>query len=272
MIGFDLHVRRKRFRSPATVALEDLRFAVAPGEFVAIVGPSGAGKTTLLNVVAGLDTEFDGELRLENSDPARREEAPRLGFVFQQPQLMPWLTVLDNICLVLEESDEARERARSLLADVGLEDFDGAFPSQLSGGMQRRVALARSFVVRPDLLLMDEPFLSLDDPTAWRLRGQLIALWEECRPTVLYVTHDLREALTVADRVLFLSERPGRVILDHAIEIARPRGSMDPRVAELHQQLLAEHPDLLSGQTGGGDRRIAGDAAIESNPRPRVLP
>ena len=272
MIGLDVHVRRKRFRSPATVALENLRFAAAPGEFVAIVGPSGAGKTTLLNVVARLDTELDGELRLENSDSVRREETPCLGFVFQQPRLMPWLTVLDNICLVLEESDEAREKARSLLADVGLEDFEDAFPNQLSGGMQRRVALARSFVVRPHLLLMDEPFLSLDDPTAWRLRGQLVALWEECRPTVLYVTHDLREALTLADRVLFLSERPGRVILDHAIDIERPRSAMDPRVAELHQQLLAEHPNLLSGQAGGGDRRIAGDAGIESHPRSRVLP
>ena len=272
MIGLDVQVQRKAYRSPPTVALEDLRFAVEPGAFVAIVGPSGSGKSTLLNIVAGLDREFEGEIGLGCTASQSGQDATRLGFVFQQPRLMPWLTVLDNVLLVLEQTPEMTERARALLADVGLQEFENAFPGQLSGGMQRRVALARAFAVKPDLLLMDEPFLSLDDPSAWRLREQLVLLWNEYRPIVLFVTHDLREALSLAGRILFFSDRPGRVILDHPNDIERPRRSVDPRVAALQEQLLAAHPNLLSGFAGDAEESARDDAGIVAAPKPRAVP
>ena len=160
---------------------------------------------------------------------------------------MPWLTVLDNLLLVLDKAPQSVARCRHLLSEVGLAEVEHAFPNQLSGGMQRRVALARAFAVRPELLLMDEPFISLDAPTATRLRGLLLTLWAELRPTVLFVTHHLREALALADRVLFLSKGPGRVVLEVPVQLPRPRQLEDAGVGELHDRLLAQYPDLLSG-------------------------
>ena len=246
--GLRIAIGRKVFESPPTVALEGLAFTVEPGEFVAIVGPSGAGKSTLLNIVAGLDVHYEGEVACTNGtgDP----EEHRVGFVFQAPRLMPWLTALDNVRLVLPQEDGSVEAARDILAEVGLQGFEEAYPGQLSGGMQRRVALARAFGVKPLLLLMDEPFASLDDPLAWRLRGGLHELWRHHRPTVLFVTHDLTEALSLADRVLFLSPRPGRVVWEQPVDLPRPRGRDDPGVERLRADLLARHPEILAGRAG----------------------
>lgn len=241
-----MDVRRKAYAAPPTVALEEVTFALDEGEFAAVIGPSGAGKSTLLNIVAGLDTDYEGEVRA-NGEPG----ADRLAYVFQTPRLMPWLSVCDNVRLVLSDAARSAGVAERMLVEVGLEGFEDAFPNQLSGGMQRRVALARAFCVEPTLLLMDEPFASLDDPLAWRLRGQLSALWRRHRPTVLFVTHDLREALSLADRVLFLSARPGRIVLQQPVKIARPRGAHDPAVERLHAELLDQHPELLAGSAGG---------------------
>lgn len=242
MTALEIRIRRKVFAATGVCALRDLRFSVAGGEFLAIVGPSGAGKSTLLNIIAGLDREVDGEIAV-----AHDGAEARIGFMFQEPRLMPWLTVADNLRLVMAMDPEATARARRLLEQVGLAGFEDAFPGQLSGGMQRRVALARAFAIRPQVLLMDEPFLSLDAPTAARLRALLVALCESSRPTVLFVTHHLREALALADRVLFLSGRPGRVVLSHGVDLPRPRDLEDRAVGALHDRLLDEHPDLLSG-------------------------
>jgi ABC-type nitrate/sulfonate/bicarbonate transport system ATPase subunit len=228
--------------------------ALDDGEFVCLIGPSGCGKTTLLNIVGGLERDFEGQVR----HPAGQ----RIGVVFQTPRLLPWLTVLDNVCLVSKEPD-AVERARTLLDAMELGDVLHAFPGQLSGGMQRRVALARAFIIEPTLLLLDEPFVSLDTPTAERLRAMLVALWSRRRGTVLYVTHDVHEALALADRVCFMSGAPGRVVLDVPVALPRPRSADDRAVRALHATLLQRHPELLAGLAAVADE-AAVDAAADA--------
>lgn len=234
----------------AHVALSGFKLSLKPGEFVCLVGPSGCGKSTLLNLIAGLDSDFDGRVA---GDSSADDATAGIAYVFQEPRLMPWLNVLDNVLLVGSDSrDEMgraalRDRAIELLEAMELGDVMHAWPSRLSGGMQRRVALARGFLNRPGLLLMDEPFVSLDAPTAARLRDMLLGLWAEERSTVLFVTHDVREALTLADRVCFLSPSPAQVVLEQSIELSRPRRAAE--VDALLQTLLETSPDLLNGLT-----------------------
>ncbi|MGF1642322.1 MAG: ABC transporter ATP-binding protein [Thiotrichales bacterium] len=248
MRGLQVSIARKVYRRNQVVAIDGLTFHADRGEFVAIVGPSGAGKTTLLNTVSGIDSDFDGEVLLEGEAIQHgRATTQRIGFLFQDSRLMPWLSVFDNIQLVLGRDRAAREKAAALVEQVGLTEFTAAFPGQLSGGMQRRVALARAFAVEPRLLLMDEPFQSLDAPTANFLRGLLLTLWSETQSIVLFVTHSLREALALADRVIFLSSRPARAVLDFTVALPRPRALESPSINALHDELLWRHPDLLSG-------------------------
>jgi NitT/TauT family transport system ATP-binding protein len=225
-------------------AAQDLRFSAQQGEFVAIVGPSGTGKSTLLNLIAGLDTAFAGTI---NYPPQTT-----LSFMFQEPRLLPWLSVADNIRLVLDAPQHRHDNQRfarmdTLLQQLGLQDFRASFPNQLSGGMKRRAALVRAFVTQPQLLLMDEPFQSLDEPTAQDLRQLLLKLWAESCPTVLFVTHSLNEALLLADRVLFLSPRPAKVMLDYRVPLSRPRPLTTHLLQPLQAELLQQHPKLLSG-------------------------
>ena len=250
--GLRIAIARKSFERPPNLVLEDIEFGVAPGEFVAIVGPSGAGKSTLLNIVAGLDRHYEGEV-LAPGALDDKEHEPRVGYVFQAPRLMPWLSALDNVRLVLPPDSASADAAQEVLREVGLEGYEDAYPGQLSGGMQRRVALARAFGVNPALLLMDEPFGSLDEPLAWRLREYLQSLWLHRRSMVLFVTHNLEEALSLADRVLFLSPRPARVVWEQAVDLPHPRRRDDPGVERLRSELLARHPDLLAGRAGGGE-------------------
>ena len=224
------------------VALEGLRLSASPGEFVCLVGPSGCGKSTLLNLVVGLDSDMDGRVQLDGRAPGKD-----IGVMFQEPRLMPWLSVLENVMLVTSDAHATRARAIELLRAMELGDVLDAYPGRLSGGMQRRVALARAFVIEPALLLMDEPFVSLDAPTADRLRAMLVELWQRRRSTVLFVTHDLREALALADRICFLSAAPGRVVLEVQVSLLRPRAPNDAAVLALQAGLLAQHPDLLAG-------------------------
>lgn len=237
-----LELRDKTFAN-GVQAVRDVQFAVPAGEFVALVGPSGTGKTTLLNMIAGLEQDFAGSI-----------QAPRhaLSYMFQEPRLMPWLTVEKNIRLVLDapplQADSERfTRMNNLLQQLGLSEFRAAFPKQLSGGLKRRVALVRAFVTQPQLLLMDEPFQSLDEPTAQDLRQLLMQLWQNTRPTVLFVTHSLNEALQLADRILFFSARPAQVILDYKVPLTRPRSVITSNLQTLQNQLLQEYPQLLSG-------------------------
>jgi NitT/TauT family transport system ATP-binding protein len=218
-------------------AIKNLSFTAHTGEFLAIVGPSGAGKTTLLKIISGLDTAFEGQLQLPSEG--------KVGFMFQEPRLMPWLTVAQNLSLV--DKNASGEKLKRSLSKVGLKDCADLFPNQLSGGMQRRVALLRAFSVAPQLLLMDEPFQSLDAPTADQLRTHLLELWQDTKPTILFVTHNLQEALALADRVLFLSTGPSHIALDLPLDLPRPRSVDSPAVQTLAQQLLQRYPDLLKG-------------------------
>ena len=234
----------RRFAGPpAHLALDHLDLTVEDGEFLCLVGPSGSGKTTLLRILAGLDRGFTGRLSL----PPGLHSA----IVFQEPRLMPWLTVLDNMLLVAGPGDAAaRERTLALLEEVDIAGFADAYPGQLSGGMQRRVALARALLVAPELLLMDEPFVSLDMPTANHLRALVTRLWRSRRMTTIFVTHDLREAMVLGTRLLFLTRSPGRAALDCRPDLPPPgeRGAAEIEAAVA--ALLTRHPRLLEGMAG----------------------
>ncbi len=200
-------------------ALERVSFEVCPREFVAVLGPSGSGKSTLLRILAGILQPTGGEVDFGD------HHQPRIGMVFQQSNLMPWRTVLQNIMLPLELDGEAdaAARARELIELVGLQGFEHNWPRELSGGMAQRVAIARALIHDPDLLLLDEPFGSLDALTRERMWAELSRIWQARRKTVLMVTHSISESLFLADRVLVLTARPGRVKLDLKVDLPRPR-------------------------------------------------
>ncbi len=246
MSGLHLNIQHKTYPSGVR-ALAELEFEVAAGQFTAIVGPSGAGKSTLLNIISGLDKDVRGEVKFLSS------LAPRIGFMFQEARLMPWLSVRQNIELVLEglpvsEQQTALARIPLLMQQVGLNDFIEAYPGQLSIGMRRRVSLVRAFLIQPDLLLMDEPFQSLDEPTAMQMRELLLKLWRDTSASVLFVTHNLQEALTLAERVIFLSARPARVVFDLVLDRNEAQQQNRSRIQALHDRLLQTHPQLLSGE------------------------
>jgi len=207
------------------VALRNLTFSIAEQEFVCVLGPSGSGKSTLLRLLAGLLEPTSGEVLF--STTGSDENLPRIGYVFQQANLMPWRTVLDNITLPLElegvKVEDARRRAEELVALVGLEGFEKNWPRDLSGGMAQRVALARALIHDPDMLLLDEPFGSLDALTREQMGAELLRIWQARRKTVLMVTHSISEALLLSDRVLVFTPRPGRVCLDMKVDLPRPR-------------------------------------------------
>jgi len=247
MSMIDVHIASKTYRQDHDQSelrvLDDFQFSVKTGEFCCIVGPSGSGKTTLLNLISGLDGQFEGSLAVDGGAPS---EGAAPGYMFQSSRLMPWLTVRENVQLVLAEAD-AGSKVDDLLSEFGLSEFVDVYPNHLSGGMRRRVALARAIITEPPLLLLDEPFLSLDAPVANHLRRLLIDVCGRRASTVLFVTHDLREALYVADRVLFVSRRPGKIVLNHVVDIPRPRTPEGEAIEMLRLKLLKEHPQLLAG-------------------------
>ena len=203
-------------------ALDGLSFDVHPREFVCVLGPSGSGKTTLLRILAGLIQPTSGSLKFGHV-----WKQPRIGMVFQQANLMPWRTVMDNIRLPLEienmDTQTARMRAQEMIELVGLQGFEDSLPRDVSGGMAQRVAIARALIHDPDLLLLDEPFASLDAMTRERMWMELSRIWHARQKTVIMVTHSINESLFLADRVLVLTQRPGKVKLDLQVDLPRPR-------------------------------------------------
>lgn len=218
---------------PENPVLKKVEFQVEPGSFVVITGPSGGGKSTLLNIVAGLDKEFDGSVDFGTDNQ-------RLAFVFQSPRLLPWRTVYENIALALPPGDPRLANVPEMLKRVGLSEAANAYPEMISLGMQRRVALARAFVLEPDLLHMDEPFVSLDDPTAHALRELLVELWSRKPTTVLFVTHDRPEAVMLGTRILRLSPAPATIAQDVPVRLSVADRSDREKVRSEQRRIFGE--------------------------------
>jgi sulfonate transport system ATP-binding protein len=228
-------VRHKSFAAASGGKLDvigGLKFSLGNGEVGALVGPSGCGKTTLLRIIAGLDRDYDGSVALPDHG--------RLGVVFQEPRLLPWLTVADNVGFGLSglAAGERRGRVAHALERVGLSEHARRWPRELSGGQQQRVAIARAFVTEPKVLLLDEPFSALDAFTRASLHEHLLGLWEESRPTVLLVTHDVQEAVTLADRAV-MQPKPGRIFDEQSLHLARPRDRLSPAFESATRRVLS---------------------------------
>ncbi|MEW6209114.1 MAG: ABC transporter ATP-binding protein [Acidobacteriota bacterium] len=246
-----VRLRRIIARFANHTALEGVDVDVREGEFVALVGPTGCGKSTLLNIVAGLALPSSGDVRLFGetiNSPDRRT-----GYLFQQDALLPWKTALDNVAAGLvfrgEDIKDARAKAQTWIDKVHLRGFENHYPHQLSGGMKKRVGLAQILILDPNILLMDEPFSALDIQTRNLMENELLRLWQEDRKTVLFVTHDLEEAIALADRVLVLSAGPrASIIGDFPIPLARPRDVMEIRLTEAFLEIYRRIWDILRGE------------------------
>jgi NitT/TauT family transport system ATP-binding protein len=237
----------KRFVSPTgavMTAVRDVNFEVAPGEFCAIVGPTGCGKSTTLTMVSGLDEPSEGSVGAFGRPVDGI--TPGTGFVFQSDALMPWKSVLANVMLGPtfrgRGKAEANDRARAWLKTVGLSGFENHYPHQLSGGMRKRAALAAALINEPRMLLMDEPFSALDVQTRAIMSNELLSVWERTKPAVLFVTHDLEEAISLADKVVVITAGPGTVKAVFPIDLPRPRGAVQdirfaPRFLELYRMI-----------------------------------
>jgi len=220
--------------------LEDIDLAIADGEFVCLLGPSGCGKSTLLNIVAGFVKPTSGRVTIDGEEVS--EPDPRRIFVFQERGVFPWLTVEENIGFGLfrQSEKEKRERIAHYVQLVGLHGFENAYPRELSGGMKQRLEVARALAVNPDVLYLDEPFGALDSITRLQMRRELLRIWHAERKTILFVTHDIEESVQLADRVVVLSARPGRVRRIVPIDIPHPRDLSDPRYIALRDEIFAE--------------------------------
>ena len=224
-------------------ALDDINLQVNPGEFLSIIGPSGCGKTTLLRIIGALVRPSAGTVTVAGKSANQARLDRDMAFVFQTPALLEWRDSTSNVMLPLEfqkvPKAEARRRAGDLLAAMGLQGFENSFPRQLSGGMQQRVSIARALSVEPSILLMDEPFGALDEITRDRLNLELLDIWTKWQSTIIFVTHNIREAIFLSDRVVVLRPRPGRIIGELLIDLPRPRTAElrnTPRFVELRQK------------------------------------
>jgi NitT/TauT family transport system ATP-binding protein len=243
----------KRFATPSGgiyTALRDLNFTVAAGEFCAVVGPTGCGKSTTLTLVSGLERASTGTVRVDDRPVSGITHG--VGFMFQQDAVFPWKSVLDNVAIGprLRGSDRrsATAAARDWLRRVGLAGFEDRYPHQLSGGMRKRVALAQSLINEPRVLLMDEPFSALDVQTRSIMADELLGLWEQTRPAVIFVTHDLEEAISLADKVIVLTAGPGRIKATFRVDLPRPRKAQEIRFTDEFVALYSEIWEALRSE------------------------
>jgi NitT/TauT family transport system ATP-binding protein len=242
-------------REPAPWVIRDLTFSVPDGEFLTIIGPSGAGKSTLLNMIAQVDVATAGDIifkgdkiAADNPKQMRPGLDRRVGYVTQDDNLLPWRTTIDNVLFPLEVQgrldDKARERAQMLVEAVGLKGYERYYPHELSGGMRKRAGLIRTLVYDPPVILMDEPFGAVDAQTRMQLQQDLLKLWNLGRKTIVFVTHDIVEAIVLGDRTLVLSRQPAQIKAEHLIPIPRPRSVSDflslPGFAEIYERIRSE--------------------------------
>ena len=216
---------------PPVHALDDVSLRIAPGQFVSLIGPSGCGKSTLLRLIAGILKPTAGSIVVDGVGPEAAQRGHEFGFVFQDPVLLPWRSVRANVQLLCElvgqSRNHARRRTQELIDLVGLTGFEQARPHQLSGGMRQRVAIARALAIDPPILLMDEPFAALDEFQRETLNNELLRIWEQLKNSVIFVTHNIEEAVFLSDLVMVMSVRPGRIVNVVDVDLPRPR---DPRV------------------------------------------
>jgi NitT/TauT family transport system ATP-binding protein len=241
--------------------LAPIDFDIRDGEFLCIVGPSGCGKTTLLRILAGLEVESQGNVTVSRDSVVARRRAQKLNsMVFQEHGVFPWMTVRDNVAFGLKARGVSRKEryriADEFIAKVGLSTFRDAYPHQLSGGMKQRTSIARAFANDPEILLMDEPFAALDEQTKILLQAELLRIWEETRKTVVYVTHSIDEAIVLADRVLIMTNRPGRVkeVIDVSQIFARPRHVDDVKSSPAYGELFGRIWGCLREEVVAHDR------------------
>ena len=240
------HVRHNGNQKDDLLVLEDISFDVDEGEFVTIIGPSGCGKSTLLNIIAGMESYQGGDVVVSGHRVSTL--GPDIVMIFQEDSLFPWLTVLENVAFGLRNKgipkEERKKTAMKYIELVQLEQFANSYMHQLSGGMKQRVAIARGLAMNPRILLMDEPFGALDYRTREILQGQIQEIHEKTKKTILFVTHDVREAASLGDRVILLSHRPSKIKREYAIDLPRPRSAEDPQlhglINEIQRQLKEE--------------------------------
>jgi len=240
MNNISIHIRDKSYTNPLNKSqkqvIKDLHLTLKQHEFICLVGPSGCGKTSLLNILAKLDSDYTGSITL-----SQQHCTPKVGYIFQNPRLLPWRTVRENIQLA---ANPAPDTLDFLLESMGLTNEQHTYPAHLSLGMSRRVAIIRAFAINPDLLLMDEPFVSLDPPTARQARELLIKLWSKHPHKTLFVTHDLREAITLADRLIFLNSHPMSILADVPVTTARNLRHKEAEIERFRQQLFIDYPEI----------------------------
>jgi NitT/TauT family transport system ATP-binding protein len=237
------------------VALDALTLEMEQGEFLAVMGPSGCGKSTLLNIIAGFEVAESGVCKVANRTV--RAAGPDRGVVFQEYALFPWMTVERNVSFAMRAAGkwdtQAPERINKILTIMGLAQFRHAFPKTLSGGMRQRVAIARILLIDAPVMLMDEPYGALDALTRASLQEELVALWQETKKSIFFVTHNVEEAIYLADRVVVMTPRPGRIVLDLSIDLPRPRDVTQVRFNEYKRQILAViHPSMQVAGYGAG--------------------
>ena len=248
-MDFHINIKKKSFVNPndnTTIdVLKNINIKIKSKEFVCIVGPSGCGKTTLMNIIGGLIDANDQKFKKEQLDLKSNGD---FGYVFQTSRLLPWLTVKENIELVCEENEKYIERIEFLLSEFDLHEFKNYYPKSISGGMRRKVSLARALIKEPQILLMDEPFVSLDQPTAESLYSVLIKYWQKNPITIILITHNLKEAILLGDRIIFFSKRPASVVYDHKIKSKTEGLSIDNNeIQKEYDQLKKKFPSLLKG-------------------------
>ena len=248
-MNFKIEIQKKSFTNNhdnSTVdVLKNINIEIKSKEFVCIVGPSGCGKTTLMNIIGGLIEANDQKVLVDENELNVDEN---FGYVFQTSRLLPWLTIKENIELVCNQNQETNNRVDKLLSDFNLEDFKNYYPKSISGGMRRKVSLARALVRNPKILLMDEPFVSLDQPTSENLYSVLVNYWKENPITIILITHNLKEAILLGDRILFFSKRPASVVYDHKIKTKRGKLNIDDANVQIEYEFLKKKfPSLLEG-------------------------